>query len=222
MTAKGSKYWLCVNSWGQSWGNNGLFKIERGKNTANSEGYFFGMIYDCPTGQCANERGECAPGNCPRVFGGQLSTDTGDKGSMNSAAPVDGSWSSWVDATVCTESCGGGTLFQNRTCSDPVPSNGGLECPGSDFQSVSCNTFPCLDCNFPQTNSWYPYWERNGPFEICEKPVLNYCVPPSLSDQFGSGVFDLCYGTNNIKMMVCSEHLIKLEIIHLQQSPIKY
>merc|ERR1712048_42873 len=80
--------------------------------------------------------------------------------------PVDGSWSSWVDTTVCSESCGGGTLLQSRTCSDPAPSNGGLECPGSDSQSVSCNTFPCLDCNYPQTNSWYPYWERNGPFEI--------------------------------------------------------
>ena len=29
---KGMKYWLCANSWGKSWGNNGFFKIKRGEN----------------------------------------------------------------------------------------------------------------------------------------------------------------------------------------------
>ncbi|XP_055528079.1 cathepsin B-like [Wyeomyia smithii] len=29
---KGTKYWLCANSWGEDWGSNGLFKIIRGEN----------------------------------------------------------------------------------------------------------------------------------------------------------------------------------------------
>lgn len=34
----GTKYWLCVNSWNESWGDNGLFKILRGKNECGIEG----------------------------------------------------------------------------------------------------------------------------------------------------------------------------------------
>ncbi|XP_025422255.1 cathepsin B-like [Sipha flava] len=33
----GIKYWLCVNSWTRSWGENGLFKILRGNNECNIE-----------------------------------------------------------------------------------------------------------------------------------------------------------------------------------------
>ncbi|XP_053699228.1 cathepsin B-like cysteine proteinase [Sabethes cyaneus] len=34
---KGTKYWLCINSWGESWGSKGLFKIIRGENHLNIE-----------------------------------------------------------------------------------------------------------------------------------------------------------------------------------------
>ena len=33
----GTKYWLCVNSWNEDWGDKGLFKILRGKNECNIE-----------------------------------------------------------------------------------------------------------------------------------------------------------------------------------------
>lgn len=38
----GVDYWLLVNSWGTSWGDNGLFKIRRGTNEC--------MIDDWTTG----------------------------------------------------------------------------------------------------------------------------------------------------------------------------
>lgn len=34
---KGVKYWLVANSWNTDWGNNGFFKIKRGKNTCGIE-----------------------------------------------------------------------------------------------------------------------------------------------------------------------------------------
>lgn len=33
----GTKYWLCVNSWNEDWGDKGLFKIQRGRNECNIE-----------------------------------------------------------------------------------------------------------------------------------------------------------------------------------------
>merc|ERR1711990_827203 len=39
-------YWLCVNSWGTNWGDNGTFKIRRGTNEARSEEKFFGLSYE--------------------------------------------------------------------------------------------------------------------------------------------------------------------------------
>lgn len=37
---KGVPYWLCVNSWGTEWGENGYFKIKRGENECNIEFYW--------------------------------------------------------------------------------------------------------------------------------------------------------------------------------------
>ncbi|KAI1731730.1 papain family cysteine protease domain-containing protein [Ditylenchus destructor] len=36
------KYWLCANSWGQSWGENGLFRIVRGENHCEIESFIVG------------------------------------------------------------------------------------------------------------------------------------------------------------------------------------
>jgi len=33
----GIKYWICMNSWGPGWGENGFFRIQRGENECSIE-----------------------------------------------------------------------------------------------------------------------------------------------------------------------------------------
>lgn len=46
--------------------------------------------------------------------------------------PVDGGWSDW---TSCSTTCGEG--IQTRTCTNPVPANGGADCEGPDTRRCS-------------------------------------------------------------------------------------
>ena len=50
---------------------------------------------------------------------------------------VHGGWSSWG---TCSKACGTG--FQERTCTNPAPANGGSKCSGQSRQN--CNIKACL------------------------------------------------------------------------------
>ena len=56
---------------------------------------------------------------------------------------VDGGWSEWTVWGTCSVTCGGGTESRTRTCTNPVPQNGGAECTGPDTESQDCNTQAC-------------------------------------------------------------------------------
>lgn len=58
--------------------------------------------------------------------------------------PVDGGWSKW-SSWVCTVSCGGGTGYRTRTCSNPSPNIFGRLCEGSPTSTGVCNEFVCGD-----------------------------------------------------------------------------
>ena len=60
----GKKYWLCANSWGSNWGDNGFFKIRAETNEAQCEKYpFLGVSWDCPDGYFVNSNGQCVQNN---------------------------------------------------------------------------------------------------------------------------------------------------------------
>ena len=61
----------------------------------------------------------------------------------NCASPVNGGWSSWSSWGSCSATCGGGTQSRTRTCTNPVPANGGANCSGSSSANQSCNTQTC-------------------------------------------------------------------------------
>ncbi|XP_033639593.1 uncharacterized protein LOC117300041 isoform X3 [Asterias rubens] len=59
--------------------------------------------------------------------------------------PVNGNWTSWTLWSECDRSCGGGTQYRSRRCSNPLPKNGGLPCGDTkeQLETLMCNTQPC-------------------------------------------------------------------------------
>ncbi|XP_065652500.1 A disintegrin and metalloproteinase with thrombospondin motifs 6 isoform X3 [Hydra vulgaris] len=61
------------------------------------------------------------------------------------ALPVDGQWGNWGSYSPCSQECGIGVQWRNRTCNNPSPANGGLNCVGeSKGQYKTCNKQDCL------------------------------------------------------------------------------
>ena len=58
-------------------------------------------------------------------------------GGMTEDSIVDGGWSIF---SSCSVACGGGT--KTKTCSNPVPANGGKDCTGDNTNT--CNTQDCI------------------------------------------------------------------------------
>ncbi|XP_078703548.1 ectin-like [Branchiostoma floridae x Branchiostoma belcheri] len=59
------------------------------------------------------------------------------------SCPVDGEWTPWSLWTTCDVTCGGGTRFRYRSCSNPPPKNNGEYCMGSSGEMEYCNETPC-------------------------------------------------------------------------------
>ncbi|KAK2115830.1 A disintegrin and metalloproteinase with thrombospondin motifs 3 [Saguinus oedipus] len=55
----------------------------------------------------------------------------------------DGNWGSWTKFGSCSRTCGTGVRFRTRQCNNPMPINGGQDCPGVNFEYQLCNTEEC-------------------------------------------------------------------------------
>ncbi|KAK7164950.1 hypothetical protein R3I94_003361 [Phoxinus phoxinus] len=55
----------------------------------------------------------------------------------------DGAWGVWSKYGSCSRSCGTGVRFRTRQCNNPVPSNGGQDCPGVNYEYQLCNIDDC-------------------------------------------------------------------------------
>ena len=58
---------------------------------------------------------------------------------------VHGGYSPWSYWSQCTKSCGSGTQRRSRSCTNPLPANGGQNCSGQGqaTELQSCNTHSC-------------------------------------------------------------------------------
>ncbi|WAR12942.1 CO6A6-like protein, partial [Mya arenaria] len=64
---------------------------------------------------------------------------------------IDGAWTTWGSYSPCTKSCGSGTQFRERSCTNPRPANGGADCTGNARENHACNTAACPTAPPPTT-----------------------------------------------------------------------
>ncbi|XP_077310834.1 A disintegrin and metalloproteinase with thrombospondin motifs 18 isoform X2 [Lithobates pipiens] len=100
----------------------------------------------------------CRRGQCVRF---------GDHGPRS----VVGGWSDWTDWSECSRTCGGGVMYQERFCNNPVPQYGGKYCQGSNriYQICNAQTCPsntpdfraqqCAEYNSKPFRGWYYKWK---------------------------------------------------------------
>lgn len=60
-------------------------------------------------------------------------------------SPVDGNYSAWSMWSPCSSSCGAGSRYRTRSCTNPAPSFGGQPCynMGSDEDVEACFLKDC-------------------------------------------------------------------------------
>ncbi|XP_061197855.1 SCO-spondin-like isoform X2 [Saccostrea echinata] len=116
------------------------------------------------------------------AFGGENCTGPFHKSTDCNTLPcqIDGGLSMWSEWTICSVSCGGGVQLRNRSCTNPVPQYGGLECDGEMTQSLLCNTHECpVDGKFSEWGSWSTCTVSCGGgnttrIRSCNNPVPQY------------------------------------------------
>nr|XP_047129747.1 semaphorin-5A-like [Hydra vulgaris] len=56
---------------------------------------------------------------------------------------VNGGWTQWLPWSLCNQPCQGGVKSRYRSCSNPVPKYGGLQCIGNDSNQYTCYSEKC-------------------------------------------------------------------------------
>ncbi|XP_052278810.1 A disintegrin and metalloproteinase with thrombospondin motifs adt-1-like, partial [Dreissena polymorpha] len=113
----------------------------------------------------------------------------------NTNCPVNGAWTDWQAWSTCSVSCGNGTHYRNRNCTNPPPANGGRDCGTDDSVIQNCSSsVPC-----PVNGSWGA-WEG---WSVCYcngfRPRYRKCdSPPPLN----GGQY--CNNGNDFEMGMCN------------------
>ena len=56
---------------------------------------------------------------------------------------VDGEWAAWSGWSSCDVTCDNGTQSRYRTCTNPAPAHGGLDCVGEGNETQECQEGLC-------------------------------------------------------------------------------
>eukprot|EP00105_Crassostrea_gigas_P019200 XP_011437616.1 PREDICTED: coadhesin [Crassostrea gigas] len=96
----------------------------------------------------------------PPTHGGKNCPGPGVKEEPCNEEPckVDGHWGSWSQFTLCSATCGSGTMVRTRTCDNPPAQFGGKQCNGPPYEEKRCKNKNC-----PLHGGW-SMW---GPWSEC-------------------------------------------------------
>ncbi|VDN01757.1 unnamed protein product [Thelazia callipaeda] len=115
---------------------------------------------------------------------------------------IDGNWTPWLEWSQCSDSCTNGHRSRTRFCSNPRPSNGGLQCFGSDYELT-----PCSDPSRSRNGSWSAW----TPWSVCSatcglsfKSRQRHCSSPTPRG-VGKTCSDLAYMTTLCKTDICKD-----------------
>eukprot|EP00795_Rhopilema_esculentum_P016407 gene16407-7813_t len=86
----------------------------------------------------------------------QLGNDTESANCGTAPCPVNGGFSEWSDFGSCSVTCGTGIHRRERSCNNPPPSNGGLDCTGPYIETKECDAGGC------PINGGYGEWKAVG------------------------------------------------------------
>ncbi|XP_072038328.1 uncharacterized protein [Amphiura filiformis] len=114
--------------------------------------------------------------------------------------PVDGNWSPWSVWGDCSVTCGQGSKVRSRTCSHPLPSNGGRDCDGQANKVTGCRKVRACANNGSDTEMTalaraseflHPYHEEDPELEraclwshCSYQQVQDMVTPPRLADEY--------------------------------------
>ncbi|KAL4216700.1 hypothetical protein ACF0H5_024423 [Mactra antiquata] len=143
----------------------------------------------CGSGNMTRYRSCDSP--VPQLGGNDcVGVNTSTKACALGACIVDGSWSNWNDWTMCTVSCNNGTRSRTRSCDNPAPTTGGLDCNGNSTEIENCNVFKC-----PEWSEWF--------YGNCQVTCGNGNV--TRIRHCSSGVDQDCGPQNPVETISCNE-----------------
>ncbi|CAF4070391.1 unnamed protein product [Rotaria sp. Silwood2] len=74
----------------------------------------------------------------------------------NVTCPIDGQWTTWSSRSPCSATCGTGFTVRTRTCTQIVPTFGGVSCPGSSLLYETCSAAQNCSIN-GEWGAWKPW-----------------------------------------------------------------
>ncbi|XP_057313082.1 SCO-spondin-like isoform X2 [Hydractinia symbiolongicarpus] len=119
---------------------------------------------------------------------------------QDEVCPVNGSWSEWSSATMCSKSCGNGTYTRERFCNNPPKAGSGIDCVGGDNTTYDTETLDCNTHNCPihgNWTEWSSYSDCSVTCGIGTKERNRTCTDPP--PQFGG---DECVMMNTTRGLV--------------------
>ena len=122
---------------------------------------------------CTSPRPQYGGLNCTGNFSERVTCNT-------LSCPINGGYGNWSDLSECSKTCGAGLAYRNRSCNQPAPQYGGLDCVGPDTESFNCSVVECpIHGGYGEWSSWNPCSKLCGPgvqnrTRKCNNPAPQY------------------------------------------------